>query len=105
MDEIVDTISQENGKPAAEALAHDVVPSLVTLAYLEQIVPRALRSRPGGWWAPSSARRRGSTGVRSASSGASHRGADLLSTPSWAGKRRAVGQIAANLGRSIKGKL
>jgi succinate-semialdehyde dehydrogenase/glutarate-semialdehyde dehydrogenase len=48
MDEIVETVSQENGKPAAEALAHDVVPSLVTLAYLEQIAPRALRSRPVG---------------------------------------------------------
>jgi hypothetical protein len=30
--------------------------------------------------------------------------AELLSAPTWAEKRRAVGQIASNLGRSIKGK-
>src|SRR2546423_5759819 len=34
LDPIVETISTENGKPRAEALAHDVIPSLLTLQYL-----------------------------------------------------------------------
>jgi succinate-semialdehyde dehydrogenase/glutarate-semialdehyde dehydrogenase len=48
MDQIVETVAGENGKPPAEALAHDVVPTVVTLAYLEQIAPRALRTRTVG---------------------------------------------------------
>src|SRR5437016_3947311 len=48
MDHVVDTVSRENGKPPAEALAHDVVPTLVTMAYLEQLAPLALRPRAVG---------------------------------------------------------
>jgi acyl-CoA reductase-like NAD-dependent aldehyde dehydrogenase len=43
MDDIVATVSAENGKPDAEALAHDVLPSLITLQYLERLAPKALR--------------------------------------------------------------
>jgi acyl-CoA reductase-like NAD-dependent aldehyde dehydrogenase len=43
LERIVDTVSTENGKPRAEALAHDVLPSLTTLQYLEWLAPRALR--------------------------------------------------------------
>ena len=43
MDDIVETVSSENGKPKAEALAHDVLPSLITLQYLGRLAPRALR--------------------------------------------------------------
>jgi acyl-CoA reductase-like NAD-dependent aldehyde dehydrogenase len=43
LDAIVETISRENGKPPAEALSHDIVPTLLTLAYLERVAPRALR--------------------------------------------------------------
>ncbi|HEX2069632.1 MAG TPA: aldehyde dehydrogenase family protein, partial [Actinomycetota bacterium] len=43
MDDIVDIVSAENGKPAAEALTHDVVPTVLTMAYLARIAPRALR--------------------------------------------------------------
>src|SRR5438105_5247032 len=43
LDRIVETVSAENGKPRAEALAHDVLPSLSTLQYLEWLAPRALR--------------------------------------------------------------
>src|SRR2546430_5755525 len=31
LEDVVQTVSQENGKPRAEALAHDVLPSLVTI--------------------------------------------------------------------------
>ena len=48
MDHIVDVISRENGKPRAEALAHDVLATLLTLAYEERIAPRALRTQPVG---------------------------------------------------------
>ena len=48
MDHVVETISRENGKPPAEALAHDVVPALLTMAYLERIAPRALAPRAAG---------------------------------------------------------
>jgi acyl-CoA reductase-like NAD-dependent aldehyde dehydrogenase len=43
LERIVDTVSTENGKPRAEALAHDVLPALSTLQYLEWLAPRALR--------------------------------------------------------------
>jgi acyl-CoA reductase-like NAD-dependent aldehyde dehydrogenase len=53
MDELVQVIAAENGKPPTEALAHDVVPSLLTQAYLEWIAPRALRpERVGTFVAP-----------------------------------------------------
>jgi acyl-CoA reductase-like NAD-dependent aldehyde dehydrogenase len=42
MDDLLATVSLETGKPRAEALAHDVLPSLLTLAYLERIAPRTL---------------------------------------------------------------
>src|SRR5437763_565220 len=48
LDRIVETVSAENGKPRAEALAHDVLPSLSTLQYLEWLAPRALKSERVG---------------------------------------------------------
>jgi len=48
MDEILATICRETGKPRAEAVAHDVLPSLLTMAYLERIAPRALRTERVG---------------------------------------------------------
>src|SRR6266536_2318387 len=48
MDEVLATICRETGKPRAEAVAHDVLPSLLTMAYLERIAPRALRSERVG---------------------------------------------------------
>jgi acyl-CoA reductase-like NAD-dependent aldehyde dehydrogenase len=48
MDDIIDTVSKENGKPEAEALTHDVLPSVLFLAYLGRIAPKALRTRPTG---------------------------------------------------------
>ena len=47
-DELVATISRENGKPRAEALSHDVLPTLLTFRYLEWLAPRALRPEPAG---------------------------------------------------------
>ncbi len=43
LDRIVETVSLECGKPRAEALAHDIVPTLLTLLYYEKIAPGALR--------------------------------------------------------------
>src|SRR5204862_2867596 len=37
MDEVLATVCRETGKPRAEAVAHDVLPSLLTMAYLERI--------------------------------------------------------------------
>ena len=48
MDDILDTICAENGKPRAEALSQDVLPSLMTLKYLELIAPRALKAERAG---------------------------------------------------------
>jgi acyl-CoA reductase-like NAD-dependent aldehyde dehydrogenase len=48
MDRIVDVVSRENGKPPAEALGHDVLPTLLTLVYQERIANRALRPQPVG---------------------------------------------------------
>ncbi|MFA5890806.1 MAG: aldehyde dehydrogenase family protein [Actinomycetota bacterium] len=48
MDEILETVAEENGKPRAEALTHDVLPSMLTLAYLGRIAPKALRARSTG---------------------------------------------------------
>lgn len=53
MDDIVDVVSEENGKPRTEALAHDVLPTLLMLAYLERATHKALRPmRLGGVAAP-----------------------------------------------------
>jgi acyl-CoA reductase-like NAD-dependent aldehyde dehydrogenase len=43
LEPILETISTENGKPRAEALSHDVLPTLLTLQYLEGIAPKALK--------------------------------------------------------------
>ena len=48
MDEIVETVALETGKPRAEALAHEVLPSSVMLAYLERAADRALRPQKVG---------------------------------------------------------
>ncbi|MDQ3953206.1 MAG: aldehyde dehydrogenase family protein [Actinomycetota bacterium] len=53
IDEIVDAVSSECGKPAVEALAHDTTPLPIMLAYLEHITPKALRpDRPGRFIGP-----------------------------------------------------
>ncbi|HEX2090043.1 MAG TPA: aldehyde dehydrogenase family protein [Actinomycetota bacterium] len=43
MDEIVDVVATENGKPRVEALSHDVLPTVLTLTYLCAITPKTLR--------------------------------------------------------------
>ncbi|MGH2746996.1 MAG: aldehyde dehydrogenase family protein [Actinomycetota bacterium] len=43
MDDIVETVASECGKPRAEALAHDVLPTVMMLLYFEKAAPRALR--------------------------------------------------------------
>ena len=48
MDHIIEVVSRESGKPRAEALGHDVLPTLLTLAYQERIAARALRPQPVG---------------------------------------------------------
>jgi succinate-semialdehyde dehydrogenase/glutarate-semialdehyde dehydrogenase len=48
MDDFVDTISAETGKPRVEALSHDVVPTLLTIRYLARIGPKALRPQRVG---------------------------------------------------------
>ena len=48
MDDIVETVATEGGKPRAEALVHDVMPAVMALQYYEKVAPRALRpDRPG----------------------------------------------------------
>ncbi|MDQ3956328.1 MAG: aldehyde dehydrogenase family protein [Actinomycetota bacterium] len=42
MDEIVETVSRETGKPRSEALAHDVVPAILMCLYYERTVDKAL---------------------------------------------------------------
>jgi acyl-CoA reductase-like NAD-dependent aldehyde dehydrogenase len=44
IDDLVETVAAEAGKPPAEALAHEVMPVAVMLTYLEKAAPRALRS-------------------------------------------------------------
>ena len=51
LEPIVETVSAENGKPRAEALAHDVLPSLTTMQYLEWLAPRALKPEHVGRFA------------------------------------------------------
>lgn len=48
MDEIVETVSQECGKPRTEALSHDVLPVVVMLSYLEKVTPKVLRPQRVG---------------------------------------------------------
>lgn len=43
LDEIVETVSAECGKPRPEALAHDVLPAILTMLYYERNAARALR--------------------------------------------------------------
>ena len=48
MDDFVETVSAETGKPQVEALSHDVLPTLLTIRYLGRIAPKALRSQRVG---------------------------------------------------------
>ena len=48
LDEIVEVVSEETGKPRAEALAHEVVPAMFTSAYIESLAPKALRTQRVG---------------------------------------------------------
>ena len=48
LDEIVETIIQECGKPHSEALTHDVMPVVLGLQYMERMAPKWLRpDHPG----------------------------------------------------------
>lgn len=48
MDDIVETVAAECGKPRAEALAHDVLPVAIMLTYFERATERALRPEKVG---------------------------------------------------------
>jgi acyl-CoA reductase-like NAD-dependent aldehyde dehydrogenase/sulfur carrier protein ThiS len=48
LDDIVETIAAECGKPRAEALAHDVLPTVLCLQYYERVAPGALRPERAG---------------------------------------------------------
>lgn len=48
MDDIIETVASECGKPRAEALAHDVLPAVLTLQYYERVAPKALRPEKAG---------------------------------------------------------
>jgi acyl-CoA reductase-like NAD-dependent aldehyde dehydrogenase len=53
LDEIVETIAEETGKPRAEALATDVLTAALTLLYYERTSARNLRAeRAGGLFGP-----------------------------------------------------
>ena len=52
MDDIVETVSSENGKPRIEALAHDVLAPISMVLSLERIAPKVLRSRTIGFFDP-----------------------------------------------------
>jgi acyl-CoA reductase-like NAD-dependent aldehyde dehydrogenase len=53
IDDIVDAVSTECGKPTTEALAHDTLPLPIMLSYLEHVTPRVLRpERPGRFLGP-----------------------------------------------------
>lgn len=45
MDEVIETVSAECGKPRAEALAHDFTGPMIMLLYYERTVAKALRSK------------------------------------------------------------
>jgi len=48
LDEIVETIASECGKPRVEALTHDIMPTVLGLQYMERMAPRWLKpDRPG----------------------------------------------------------
>jgi len=48
LDELIEVISRENGKPPAEALTHDVLPTVLGIKYMEWLAPRALRAERVG---------------------------------------------------------
>lgn len=48
LDAIVETVSNETGKPRGEALVTDVLPSVLTLLYYERSAPRHLRTEHVG---------------------------------------------------------
>jgi succinate-semialdehyde dehydrogenase/glutarate-semialdehyde dehydrogenase len=48
IDDIVETVSAETGKPRPEALAHDVLPVVMMLIYFEKIAEKALRPQKVG---------------------------------------------------------
>ena len=48
LDDVLDVMTQETGKPLFEALAYDVMPSLFMLAYLEKTAPKVLRPQRVG---------------------------------------------------------
>jgi acyl-CoA reductase-like NAD-dependent aldehyde dehydrogenase len=48
MDEIVETVSRETGKPRSEALAHDVVPAILMCLYYERTVGKSLAPQKVG---------------------------------------------------------
>jgi acyl-CoA reductase-like NAD-dependent aldehyde dehydrogenase len=48
MDHIIDTVAAECGKPRAEALAFDVVPTMLNLLYHERTAPKFLRPQKVG---------------------------------------------------------
>ena len=48
LDDIVETVAAECGKPRPEALAHDVLPVVMFLIYLERIAEKALRPKKVG---------------------------------------------------------
>lgn len=53
IDELVDVVATECGKPPAEALAADVMPLPIMLKYLERVTPRTLRpDHPGRFIGP-----------------------------------------------------
>jgi len=47
LDDIVETVAAECGKPRAEALAHDVLPVVMMFAYLERITPKTFKPEKG----------------------------------------------------------
>ncbi len=53
LDDIVETVAEECGKPRAEALVHDVMPVVLALQYMSGRAPKWLKSdRPGGFIGP-----------------------------------------------------
>ena len=53
IDDVVDAVATECGKPPVEALAADVMPIPIMLTYLERIAPKALRTEhPGRFVGP-----------------------------------------------------
>jgi succinate-semialdehyde dehydrogenase/glutarate-semialdehyde dehydrogenase len=46
LDEYIDLISAENGKPKFEALAMEIIPSLDLITYFSKRAPKLLKDRP-----------------------------------------------------------